>query len=501
MRILILTPPGLTSDGQQVFFYPSRWSAATGLLKTVTYYPYELAYLSSMLKARCPQHEVRMADPSHHGVDEDEYAELLLEAQPDLLIVESDFLMHAHLMAAVRKARARGASFAFVLCGPVGTARPEACLEEGADHVAMGEFEEAVCRLVEGGLVTPSPGIFPDTRRLPVDVADLPLPEDADIRRRDYCRTYPLEHRAVHLYASRGCPHACDFCVAAHLYYGRPQLRCRPVDSVLDEIEHLLATIPDLEGVMFDEESHTANRAWTEALCHGLIRRGLHAHRYACMTNFSALDEDLLRLMREAGYYKVLLGVESLAAENTRTFLKSGQKSDGSRLAGVLAACRRLGIQVYGTFTLGSHGSSMESDSETIRRLEGLYEEGLIHEFQVSVNMPMPGTPFHALCEAEGWLHTWQGGLFPEPITMASYPGYTARQIMYVYYYAFGLQQTCIELNRRKGVRYANDDGEGWCRPVFDLKKRVRGTGVLTPFGTARPWDARRREAPSQDVP
>lgn len=478
--ILIMTPPGLTSDGQQVFFYPSRWSAATGQFKTVTYYPYELAYLSSMLKQRCPQYETRMLDPSYYGVGEEEYCDILLGCRPDILVVESDMLMHEHLMNAVDRARRKGLECTFILAGPHGTAMPEQGLAAGADYVVMGEFEEAVCRFIESGLRTPSPGIYPDTTRLLVDMASLPLPEDADIKRRNYCRSYMLRHNAVHVYASRGCPCSCDFCVAANLYYGKPNLRCRPVLSVIDELKYLFSSIPELEGVMFDEESHTFNRAWVLSLCKAIVEAGLSNYKFACMTNYSTLDRELLESMKRAGYYKILFGVESLSSENTRSFLKTGQKSNTDKLMHVLEVCREIDMEVYVTITLGSHGASVESDYRTIRSVESLYEKGLIHEFQVSVNMPMPGTPFYEHCQKAGYLHTWKGGLFPEPITMASHDGYTARQIMHMYYYGFGLQQTVIDMNRRKGIRYSNDDADGWCKPVFDLKYRKKGTGILS---------------------
>ena len=250
---------------------------------------------------------------------------------------------------------------------------------------------------------------------------------------------------------------------------------------MVSELRYLFDSVPGLEGVVFDEETHTSSRAWVVALCDAIERAGLSDRKYACVTNYSALDNELLTRMKRAGYYKVITGLESLSAENTRTFLKTGQKSKPAKLEQVLETCHALDIEVYATLTLGSLGSTVESDYQTIRSIEALYEQGRIHEFQVSVNMPMPGTPFYDTCRQNGWLHRWQGGLFPEPITLAAYPNYAPRQIMNMFYYAFGLQQTVIDLNRQKGIHYSNDDGEGWCKPVFDLKHRRRGTGVASP--------------------
>ena len=72
MFILVTTPVGRTELGDQIDYFPSRWSGSSGKFKVTTFYPFNLSYLTAMLK-RDTEHRVRMIDMNYYGVDSDEY--------------------------------------------------------------------------------------------------------------------------------------------------------------------------------------------------------------------------------------------------------------------------------------------------------------------------------------------------------------------------------------------------------------------------------------------
>ena len=76
MFILVTTPVGRTELGDQIDYFPSRWSGSSGKFKVTTFYPFNLSYLTAMLK-RDTEHRVRMIDMNYYGVDSDEYRNIV----------------------------------------------------------------------------------------------------------------------------------------------------------------------------------------------------------------------------------------------------------------------------------------------------------------------------------------------------------------------------------------------------------------------------------------
>ena len=87
----------------------------------------------------------------------------------------------------------------------------------------------------------------------PLDINELPWPEDDDISRLSYA--FPgepsSEYVEMQMYASRGCPGACNFCVARQIYYDRPNWRPRKVKDVIKQLDTLN---PELEILCYSED-------------------------------------------------------------------------------------------------------------------------------------------------------------------------------------------------------------------------------------------------------
>lgn len=479
MKILITTPVGRTESGQQIDYFPQRWSGSSGAFKVTTFYPFSLAYLSSMLK-RDTTHDVRMVDANYYGVDSDEYVAIVEKAAPDLLIVEVDSIIFRKQLDIFQRLKASMPELRILACGPSPTAEPGRALAGGADFVALGEFEESITRFVKNGLDLPSPGIHPTPRDGFVDVNALPLPEDTDIRRRDYCRLYGSEYREVEMWATRGCPVMCNFCVVTNVYYGKATFRTREVASVLDEIRYLKRTIPELEAIFFNEEAHNFSRKYMHELCQGLIDSGLSRElKFNCMGNYDTMDEETLALMRRAGYYKVRIGLESLDPDVMRMISRNGRlKSNQEKLTDVLKNCRKLGMKVYATLSVGTLGATFEKDIRTLDAIRELHREGFIQEFSLSINTPMPGTPFYDQARQQGWLiesaNTFDGA-YGATIDL---PGYAAQQINEAFEYGSKVRSEINERNVGSGIRYSSYDRE-WCAPVYATSHRQVGQGVM----------------------
>lgn len=466
MKIIIATAIGKNKSGEYFNLFPSRWSW-TNRYHTSTFYPYELGYLSSLLK-RDTDHHVKMIDGNYMGYTIRKYSDVLIEERPDVIVMEADSLTYTEDIEMLNRVKA-AVPVRVILCGPYPSTYPQQALRDGADYVAIGEFEMSILELVKSGFDPETLGIYPNRRRPLLDVNTLPLPENDDIRRRDYCRLYVCEYREVEVFATRGCPSSCNFCVATNIYYEKPNFRMRNVRSVVDEIRYLKEDIPELEGIFFNEETHTANKKYTKELCDAIVEAGLDGLKYECMTNYFTLDEELLCAMKKAGYYKIRIGLETLDIENSDMIFSNKWKKDNDKLFEVLDVCRRLGIKVYVTVSVGTYGSTSKTDLDTLNSLKALYEAGLVHDFQVSINTPMPGTPFYDMVKEKGYLVSEnpckQNG---STSCVVSYPNYSKEEIER----NFRLFQEFLEYVTRKnmenGVNYSMYDTE-WVKKVLEI--------------------------------
>lgn len=418
MKIVIATSIGRLDNGQEVILFPSRWDSAVVGSKLFNYYSYELAYLSTLLKRETDFH-VKMVDGNLLLLSADEYALVLIDEDPDYLIVECSALTYpAMTRAALRVREATGTKI--LLCGPLGTYDRQRALDDGWDEVFAGEFEAKILSYLQG--VAPQLGY--------IDLDWLPLPEDEDICRLNYSEISNPVSGLIQVYPTRGCPLACTFCVVP-IYYGghgksHRSHRQRNPDLVCDELEYLIMKYPEFNGCFFNEEAHNANPKWLTDFAETLIRRGLDGYQYDAMCGYWTFDEGLVTLLARAGYKQIRFGVESTSQQVGKAIHKTMHLE---RLEKFMGWCREVGIGCYGTFQIGAPGSTEASDLATLEDLRRWADQRLMTRWQVSTSTPQPGTPFYLQAKNEGWLVTDNLSHFDGQRAVLSYPDYSADRI------------------------------------------------------------------------
>ncbi len=486
MKILILTTVGRTPEGHYIDIFPSRWSTINRF-KCMTYYPYEQAYLSVLLKKYLIQQNanndtgVKMIDGNIKGWTIDQYTDVIINEDPDWIVLETCQLAYNVNISLIKRVKEHKPEIKVLMCGAYPTAFPEHVLNDGIDTIAIGEFEWSILdffsKLINTGPHSSAindntiiPGIYPTHRRELLDINQLPFPEDQDISRRDYCRILACEYNELEVFATRGCVNMCNFCVAGNIYYGKPNYRTREIDQIINEIQYLTEKYPDVTGIFFNEENHTLNNKFNFSLIDAIMANGLNHLKYECMSNFSTLTEDLLIAMKKAGYYKIRIGIETLDEENSKKIFRTKNKINKDKLYNVLTLCRRIGIKIYGTVTVGSLGSSYDTDSYTIKNIENLWKKKLLQDFQVSICTPMAGTPFYEQTYKEGLLLTNNGSDYDGNVSsIVNYPHYSNEKINENFKRAHQLMQYMMEENQKQGIRYSMYDQQ-WCKHIYDLE-------------------------------
>ncbi|MBF0274280.1 MAG: radical SAM protein [Nitrospinae bacterium] len=429
MKVIIATPPGRFPGNKYPCPFPSRWTSVAENYPVFIFYPYQLAYLSTLLKQDLPQLHIKMIDGTWLRFDVAEYVRFLEIEAPDYLVFETDTVTYKQsLRVALEIKKKLGTKI--IMTGQYATVFPEKVLQDGCDYACIGEYEETVRDLLRGDEAKNIQGLYPNSYRTILDINSLPDPEDEDISRIDYSYSGAarwLYYREIEMFASRGCPYSCDFCVAGSVYYEKTNWRPREPKRIIAEIEALRKKYPRMQGVFFDEETHIVKKKYTLELCEAIIRSGNNDLYYDAMANYQLLDEEILIALKKAGYYKLRVGIESID-ESTGSVI--GTKTDPNHLENILRIAKKLGIEMYGSFIVGAAGSSKEADSKTIDFGVRLISEGFLSSWQASIAVPHPGTPFYDEAIKQSWLQTDDIELFNGSLDgVVSYPHYSNKEI------------------------------------------------------------------------
>ena len=294
----------------------------------------------------------------------------------------------ARILAAYRLAgRYRALGTTVVLGGLHVTLCPEEASRH-ADAIVIGEgepvWEELLGDLKAGGL---RPRY--DARRTPFDLSVAPMP-----------RYSLLAGRAVDRYTlqtQRGCPWDCEYCAASIRL--APGFRCKPSGRIQDEVNEILnvSRRPFLE---LADDNTFASKGHGRQVADALRPFGL---RWFTETDVSfAEDVELVARVADAGCVQVLIGLESPTEAQLRGVeIKRDWKAiQAGRYLRAIDAIQSRGISVNGCFVLGLDGADEESFDEVLTFVKA---SGL-HEVQVTVQTPFPGTPLYARLEGEGRL-------------------------------------------------------------------------------------------------
>lgn len=206
------------------------------------------------------------------------------------------------------------------------------------------------------------------------------------------------------LYTTLGCPFRCSFCcIHAPFKSAEAALGMRATANsyrkwsprvVVDTLE-LLATRHGVRNVKIADEMFVLDRAHVEAICDGIVERGLDLNLWA-YARVDTLKDEMLPRLKRAGFNWLAFGIEA-ADEAVRKDVRKvfGQE----RIYSALQATWDAGLHVIGNYIFGLPGDDARSLAETLALATELNCE--FGNFYCA--MAYPGSELHDLALREGW--------------------------------------------------------------------------------------------------
>jgi radical SAM superfamily enzyme YgiQ (UPF0313 family) len=274
--------------------------------------------------------------------------------------------------------RYRKSGTAVILGGLHVTSMPGEALKH-SDAIVIGEGEPSWPKVLDDLRRDALRPVY-DSRGDDFNLNESPVPRYELLDRDRYNR--------LTVQTQRGCPHRCEFCAASLQLC--PGYKVKPVDNVIREIRRIKEIWPK-PFIEFADDNTFVNKAHSKKLMRAVANEHV---RWFTETDITvAEDDELLGLMRDSGCAQVLIGLESTSRSaldllETRANWKVRQL-DGYR--GAIEKIQGYGISVNGCFILGLDGSTVESFNDVY---DFARDSGL-HEVQVTIQTPFPGTPLY----------------------------------------------------------------------------------------------------------
>jgi len=302
----------------------------------------------------------------------------------DMVFATAMLVQKESLKQVVQRCKAKGKRV--VLGGPYVTTTVEELPD--ADHIFLGEAETTLPQFIEDlarGQAKPS---YRATERPPLSLtpqADFSL---ANLKR----------YSAMSVQYSRGCPFSCEFCDIIEIYGRVP--RTKSNQQVLAEFD-ALRNLGWRGTVFIVDDNFIGNKKNVRQLLPELAKwQKANGYPFSLITESSvnlADDEMLLDSMRDAGFRRVFLGIETPVAES----LKEAQKSQNrGNLLDSVKKIQEYGMEVMAGFIVG-----FDNDPEDIfERQIDFIRKSAIPLAMVGLLNALPDTQLWKRLEREGRL-------------------------------------------------------------------------------------------------
>jgi anaerobic magnesium-protoporphyrin IX monomethyl ester cyclase len=375
-----------------------------------------LAYLAAVAQQK--GHQVKIIDCTF----KDEYDHLNANAKlfgPDIIGITAttpSFRNAALVAVALRKVFPQAV---FICGGAHPTVCAQDCLNEDLfDFLVLGEGEETFLELINyiqdkqqyvlenirGIAFKRGAEIMITAAREKIkDLDALPFPARHLLRHLSDYHPTPASYRKLPvavMMTSRGCPSRCVFCDRS--VFG-DKFRSRSVENVMAEVEEVTRKHKARE-VRFFDDTFTQDADFVEEIC-AAMRKLRPRVPWTCLTKVSAVNFEMLKLMRGSGCWQVLFGLES---GDDYILSKLGKDNTVAQNKRVVLWAKQAGLSVRADFLVGSPWETKASFKKTLDFANSLpLDFAHFNKF-----VPLPGSDIYKNLVAQGHEFSFDQGFY-----------------------------------------------------------------------------------------
>lgn len=378
MRILLINPPRL--NGHSII----REMRCVGVTLVSVFPPIELAYLAGLLRKYA---EVKILDANALNVDLRYIGRKIKEFAPEAIVFTVSLPSFSADAQVAKIAKSIDKNIKTILLDshtvPVMPDKIRQIFPE-IDYLVGTEPLLNIPKLLgfEGAA---------DLENHPLPAYDLlPIRKYSSI---SFARKRPF----ASLITSVGCPNRCNFCpiggATVERSYGKVW-RFKSPRKILDEIKYLLSL--GVKSIYFFDETFSVSKQRVKNLCQLIIDEGLK-FEWSCNGRVDTLDEETIKIMKKAGCWTIMFGLEC----GSQGLLEEANKETTlSKELDIIKCCKENGIKVAASFLLGFPGETWETIKQTLEMAKKIN----VHRTQFDMLTPLPGTKLYEEVKNKGLL-------------------------------------------------------------------------------------------------
>ena len=306
-------------------------------------------------------------------------------ARADYIFISAMIVQRESARAVIHRCKLAGVKV--VAGGPLFTMEYEQFPD--VDYFVLNEAEETLAPFLQDLERGQARRVYSSTEFPDIHQTPAPLWQMANLKHYD----------TVSIQFSRGCPFNCDFCNVTALLGHRP--RTKTAAQIIAELDSLYA-LGWRKSIFFVDDNFIGNKKQIKSeVLPALIewRKGKIGMPFSTEASINLADDsELMRLMVEAGFDTVFVGIETPNEDSLIECSKNQNK--GRDLVESVKRLQRAGLQVQGGFIVG-----FDNDSPSIfqQQIDFIQKSGIVTAMVGLLQAPL-GTRLYERMQKEGRL-------------------------------------------------------------------------------------------------
>jgi len=272
-------------------------------------------------------------------------------------------------------------SLPIIIGGPHPSVAPNEYMYEWIDYIVIGDGEESLIKILNA---IKNNKKLDRIQKNTVDISNLPNPARHLVDYSKYYSGVNEREKKEFVFISRGCPYNCIFCAGPKIFGSRP--RYRNIRNVISELREIREKYK-FKNIRIADDLFVADKKYVFQFCKELYKEGLDIN-LDFQSRIDTVDENIIKIMKGAGFNGVFLGIES---GNEETLRKIGKPYSIKKIEETIKLLKKEGYFITGSFTIGYPWEKKDDILNTFRFARNLE----LDRIRVYIITPLPGTDLY----------------------------------------------------------------------------------------------------------